>query len=673
MRTFNSQSKAWTIATLILMCLSGCTSVQQQYKVPKSKLAEDTIKANNAEVVESNQSGTSKPQAMTYLNSLSIKSENTEVNQDELSISQKETISVTTENIRLMDFIHESFATLGVSYVVDDGVNSLNGSITLDTNMELSKRDYYRLVKSLLEQNGAQISYNEGVYYIHPQALLANQLFTVGVGGSVADVPQTQGKVLQIVPLQFGSNINIERMLNQLTQTKVSSDLRRNTLFVEGLRAQVLQAVDLISMLDQPANRGKYVAFQPLVYTPAEQFAEDVVRLLEAESIPASVTQLTEKNVILIPFTRIGGVAVFASSKAFAERVAFWASKLDIAPEGTDSRYFIYRPKLARAAELGASIAPLFGGTMSSQEVGNDNRDTRSAVAAKVNVDNSVANNELKLVIDERANLLIFETTGAKYQAILPLIERLDTLPRQVILEATIAEVTLTDEFKFGVEFGLTEGEGTFSTQGGLGFSTIAGGSLTFSNAINNINARALRTNSLVNVLSNPTLLVRDGISATIVVGNEIPITTSVDTNDETNVVRTNIERIQTGLTLSVTPTINTEGVVTLAIDQRISTVGQGSGANLTILNREISTEVVANRGQPIIIGGLVSENNSEGDSKVPWLGDIPVLGNLFRSKSDMAEKTELIILVTPKIITDEQQWYEIRKNMQSGLENVTF
>ena len=95
-------------------------------------------------------------------------------------------------------------------------------------------------------------------------------------------------------------------------------------------------------------------------------------------------------------------------------------------------------------------------------------------------------------------------------------------------------------------------------------------------------------------------------------------------------------------------------------------------GENVPILKRDLKTEVVANSGQTIIIGGLVSENASEGDSKVPFFGDIPVLA-IYLSLKVTKKRAELIILVTPKIITDEQQWYEIKKNFQSGLENVTF
>ena len=652
-----------------LVILSGCTTNGYKYSVPKSNLQESPQSTIN-EPPQSNSEQVVESSSLTYLETLKLDANKQQNNNDELSISSKQKLTVATEKLKLIDFIHQSFGLLGLNYVVDDKVNNINSNVTLNAQEQISKRAFYKLVKGLLKKQGADLTYNEGVYYVHLNQLTRGSSFVVGVGSSIAQVPNVDEKILQIVPLQFGVNINIERTINQLTSAKVGADLDNNTLFIEGMQAQILQALELVNMMDKPANRGKYIAFQTLTYIDADEFAANTVKLLNNEGIPTSLGQPSQTNVVLTPFKQVGGVAIFASTKAFVERVAFWAKTLDVPPQGVQNHYFIYRPKFARAADLGTSLKPLFGGGTTT--VGNSNRDTKSAIGGQAST-NSVKSDGLNMVVDERANVLVFETTGTKYQRIMPLIKQLDTLPRQVILEATIAEVTLTDEFKYGVEYNLASGNFGFSTEGGLGIADIAGAGISWAGSLNKVNMRAFQTNNLVNVLSNPTLLVRDGTSASITVGNEIPITTSVDQNDETNVVRTNVNRTQTGLTLNVTPTINTEGVVTMVIAQKISNAGTDNGNGQIILNREINTEVVANSGQTIIIGGLISENVSNGDSKVPLLGDIPFLGNLFKSKSDKKEKTELVILMTPKIITDERQWYEIKKNFQSGLENVTF
>ncbi|WP_337879021.1 secretin N-terminal domain-containing protein [Rheinheimera sp.] len=601
---------------------------------------------------------------------------------DEQYFSASEMVTLAAENMRLEEFIHHVFGgVLGANYVISQALSQAPQQVTLNISEPMSKKALYRQVKELLLSNAAYISYKDKVFYFHPltQDLGAN--LQIGIGQAVRDVPATAGQILQIIPLQYGITISIERTLRELTKAKLTVDFDQSALFVEGTREQILQVLDLVSLLDQPSHRAKHISFISLVYVNPDDFVKQIATLLDNEGIPVAIGSPQQKNLVLVPMAQNGGIAVFASNSQFLQRVAFWASKIDQPPQGAQKQYFIYHPKYARARDLGDSLLPLFGGggTTTKAAAGNDSRDTQSSVNNKVAPTaqvNSVTSEQITIVVDERANMVIFETTGTRYQALLPLIRRLDIMPRQVVLEATIAEVTLTDEFRFGVEAFLKDGKFSLNTQGNFAVTDIAGGTLSFASSVNKFNLAALQSNTLVNVLSNPTLLVRDGTTATISVGEEIPIITSTESNfDQTPITRTNIDRRQTGLELSVTPTINTEGVVIMEIEQKISNQvnADADASSQIVLNRNIKTEVVANSGQTIILGGLISENNSNSDNQVPLLGKIPLLGNLFKSKADTRTKTELVILVTPKIIFDEKQWDEIRKNFSSGLENVKF
>ncbi|MCJ8267933.1 MAG: hypothetical protein MJK04_00850 [Psychrosphaera sp.] len=254
------------------------------------------------------------------------------------------------------------------------------------------------------------------------------------------------------------------------------------------------------------------------------------------------------------------------------------------------------------------------------------------------------------------------------------MIKRMDTLPKQVILEATIAEVTLTGGFKHGVEFAMKNGDfgyssgfNPFTTGLGAAWSTVdSAGSVLDSASIN-----LEESDNLINILSNPTLLVRDGVTATITVGDEIPLTTgtiSDPLNGNNPLQRNTVERRQTGLILTVTPTINSQGIIIMEI---MLSMTNADGQNL--LNREVSTEVVANSGQTVILAGLISEKTTNEGTKIPFFGDIPVLGNLFKSAKESTTKTELVILVTPRIINDGNQWGDIKNKFRKGLENVEF
>ena len=658
-----------TVLSLIcVLVLANCSSQHnKQYKVKESPLASNP--SNNTDFAPQ-QWAVNKAVAikkMERINDLSIElAQNKNISVDENYFSNTSEIQAAVETMALVDFIHHSLGgVLGASYVISDDIKNMAKTVTLNMQGSITQRDYYRHIKEILKNNNAYISFKENVFYIYPLKANGNSSIAIGIGRDFKDIPATNGNILQIIPLQFGIKIATERTLNQLTKAKVTPDFDQSTIFVQGSRSEVRQVIDLVVILDRPANRAKQIGFLPLEFITADEFAKQVVVLLENEGIPAGVGKPNQKNVVLVPLSRSGGVAIFASNLAFLERVESWAKKLDQPPKGEESQFFIYHPKYARAKDLGDSLTPLFGGTTSTI-AGNNARDTKSAVANKVKTNSMVSDGSLKMVVDERANMVIFETSGVRYQGLLPLIKRLDVMPKQVLLEATIIEVTLTDEFKQGVEFNLKDGNFDFSTN----FGGVTGtGLLNWAASGNTVDISAMKSNKLVNVLSNPTLLVRDGTTASIIVGDEVAITSSTDlVGNDNDTIRTNVERRQTGISLKVTPTINTTGVVIMEIEQKISNADEQ-----TISNREISTEVVANSGQTIILGGLISVNENNNDSKVPFFGDIPLIGNLFKSTSESDTKTELVILVTPKIIVDEKQWHEIKRKFTLGLENVSF
>ena len=236
---------------------------------------------------------------------------------------------------------------------------------------------------------------------------------------------------------------------------------------MRGERAKVKKVMELARILDLPSNKGKHIGLVKLTYITTDEFAAQVGKLLESEGIPVGIGNAKQKNVVLVPINHVGLVAVFSSSDAFLKRVRYWQQQIDKPAEGNEKRYFMYEPLNARVSDLGQSLTPLFGGSTDSSaktsSKGNSSRDTRSALTSSSSGGGSegssfVSNGEISMVVDERTNTLIFHTTGKQYQKLLPLVRRMDTLPRQVILEATIAEVTMSGTFKYGVEYAFQNG-----------------------------------------------------------------------------------------------------------------------------------------------------------------------------------------------------------------------
>ena len=251
----------------------------------------------------------------------------------------------------------------------------------------------------------------------------------------------------------------------------------------------------------------------------------------------------------------------------------------------------------------------------------------------------------------------------------------------QVLIEATIAEVTLTDGLQYGIEWYLKNTSGSqtsiLQTLGGLG---VGSGGLNYSILTDSkkfqLLLNALSQEGMIKILSSPRLTVRDGKSASIIVGTEVPVITSESTTSEiitegTSGIVRSVQYRRTGVSLTVTPSVHAKGVVTLQISQEVSEAQTNTTSNISspmILNRSLSTEVSAADGQTIVIGGLIKEKKSETISKVPILGDIPIFGYLFRTKSLSIESTELIVMITPRIIRNTQQIDEMRESIIKSL-----
>jgi len=367
-------------------------------------------------------------------------------------------------------------------------------------------------------------------------------------------------------------------------------------------------------------------------------------------------------------------------------RLEFWAKQIDRAGEGPAGKYFVFQPRFSRAADLGVSVAALIGGDASRVVEPSAPRDTRSALPTTTGGGSSsaiasrsrgaiggiaVTGNGVTMTVDSVSNTLIFFTTGPKYESLLPMIRRLDRPPKQVLIEATVAEVTLSGEFSRGVEFAFKDGKFSGGTLNSLGLPG-GGFSLNFAESVaDQIRLRLAQNDTLVNILSSPVLLVRDGFEASIQVGNDVPTVSSTATDpllsDRTV---TSIQYRKTGLDLSIVPTINAEGAVALQIKQSItSTVPVASGLSGApiFFQRLLSTEVVAGSGQGVLIGGLLSESESDSGARVPFFSRIPIAGEFLSAKTRRREKTELILLITPRIVESPSDWSAVYQRLKEG------
>jgi general secretion pathway protein D len=590
--------------------------------------------------------------------------------------SDEASLSISVNEMPIHDFLHYALGDLlKVNYIIDKSVEAKKENITLNIKEKISAKRLMKLVSELLSDQEVSINYNDGLYFIAKQQKnKKGKNIVTAVGRELTDVPFTSQEILQIIPLKYGVKISIEKALRQLVGVQISTDADLSALFLQGQREDILRSLEFIHLLDAPANRGKNIGLIALTYIESEEFTQQITKLLDNEGIPIATDNAGSKNIVMVPIAQVGAIAVFAADKDLLNRVRYWAKVIDKPLQSVSKQYFMYHPQYARASDLGESLSALLGGATAANRT---TAQSSTGAAPSASRRSGVSTEEMTLVVDERANAIIFYTSGNEYQALLPLIQKLDVLPRQVMLDITIAEVNLTDEFKHGVEWALSSGDVNMGTKQAFGVAGIGGFSLTLNGIDGELTANFLQTNNLVKVLSNPSLLVRDGVAANINVGSDISVVgqTTVDpiSGDRQT---TSSEYRKTGVDISVTPSINAQGIVIMTISQKISNTvpdSSGFGGNPDIFERGLNTEVVAQSGQTIILGGLISENINQSDKETPWMADIPVLGQLFKSAGDSKNRTELIMLITPKVIDRTDQWDDLTDAFKQRLEYLSF
>lgn len=681
------------LLAVIPVVLVGCASPHEPYSVPRSKM--ETSQPETVEQQASSDNTATQDasgQRLKSLEPLVVERVLREQRQDASSrFSDNDKQTASANNLPIAEFVQTVFSeVLDVNYIITDKAKNNSAKVSLNLKEPVSSRRLYQLARELLQNNELDVNYRDNIFYVTPKSSEDGDAPVIGLGRNAYDVPDTLGQVLQIIPLKYGITISIERTLRDLVNAQITPDTDQGALFVRGSRQQILRVIDLVNLLDVPSHRGKYVALLELTYLGPEDFIEKLTELLEAEGINASDQASGNDALVLVPIQQVGAVAMFAGDQSIIDRAEYWAKQVDRAQKGVEKQYYVYTPKYARASDLGESVAPLIGGAVESAG-GNQQRDTQSSQQQLVQGSQprssrrsaqqssggsiSVQSEDMKMTVDERSNSLIFYTTGANYQALLPIIQRLDLMPKQILLDATIAEVTLTDEFEQGFEFAFRNGKFSGGTLGALGVDGISGFQLNWADGLDQVIGKLSASTSLVNVLSNPTLVVRDGVAASISVGNDIPTIGATTSNPiESDRQTTVVNYRKTGVNLTVTPTINAQGLVLLEIDQEISSTtetGPTVSGSPSIFERSIQTEVLAQSGQTILLGGLISENKTKSDTNVPGLSKIPLLGNLFQSKSDSTEKTELVIFITPRVIDSVDDWTEIRARIAEGLTNL--
>lgn len=584
-------------------------------------------------------------------------------------------VSVNVEGLPLPAFINEVFGNLlGLSFEIDNPIQPRTELVTLRSTEAQPPQQLYQLAQQVLANYGVAIQLQgDFLRFTATKNQPPNPLPSMIVQGlTLPEVPPSHRPVFQFVPLKVVGYNQIKRWIEQLYKgydIVIQEYSENNAIVLIGSPQLVKQAIEAIRFFDQPSMQSRYSLRIEPAFLSAAVLAQKLTEVLTTQGYSVS-SRPAFSNITLLPINETNTIMLFAPDRETLAYVQQWAEQLDqlnlnqqIGTSDNKPRLFFYPVKNTPAEQLVALLNNLSG----------ELRKPNPAVTPA------------KFLSDPNRNAILFTGTGEEWTRLLPVLQEMDKPAKQVLIEATIAEITLTDQDQRGIEWVLNQAnlgglQGKLST---LTEPSIGGSGLTYTLS-NAGKARAIlnafASNSRATILATPRLMVRSGSEATINVGTEIPTLTSqtnsanVQVGGDTAIVQ-QIQYRRTGITLGLTPVVYAGRRVDLTINQQSSEARPNSTSNISspeIYNRQISTKLSLSDGHSVLLGGLIDNHRSEGRRGVPILSDIPLIGQLFRVDTDSTQRTELIIMIIPYIIEDEEETTAITEALQQQLELLT-
>lgn len=558
---------------------------------------------------------------------------------------------------------------LGVPFVMAPDVASRTEIISGGTGGTISKRDLFRLTQLALKQYGVEVYINGGLVTVG-SATPAGSDATVVRDRST---PETGGRVVQFFPVQT-IEVNVLQSLLQdlfpnLGNARITLDPLTNSLLISGPGREVAQVVRTLREIDQPRFAGAEVLRVEPVFWSTENLANALEQTLTTEGYVVSRQALAGRALVILSFPAANQLLLFSKDPVLLERARYWVEALDRpAALGDKPSTFVYQVENTDAQSLGqlaigqsptgGQAQPPVGVPGAAPAIaGSDMQRSASGGGASGSFMTG------RILTDPVGNRIIFTGTATEFAQLRDLMVTLDIPSPQVVIEVMLAEVTLTDSTRLGLNFAGVEttGDGAFNfgTEGiALGTGGLVG---TFVGPDFRARLNALASNNRVNILQRPRLVVRSGGNARFQVGTDVPIITSQRATDTSNSgngtdILQSVQYRQTGVILELEPIVYGDRV-DIRISQENSSAGDPAEgiSSPIILNRSLTTQIAIRDGWTGVLGGLISNNYSKNNSGVPFLKDIPLLGSAFQNNTVSGERTELLILITPHVVRGDE------------------
>lgn len=615
-------------------------------------------------------------------------------------------VALNYENAPLRTVVEDVLGgILAVNYVVSDAVE---GTITFQSERRFSRTDLLQILSDILARNGYLIQYFNTVYHVGPP----DELDTLtGLRGRTG-LENDQTRVIRLGGTPPDNIVEIAAALvppgNTITALEGTNDI-----VVRGDPSQFASIEELVNTLTGNGTRPQILTLLPLRRAAPE---------LVADQLASTFAASEQTNAVFVPIEQRQAVLVIAESRRTIREVRQLAAELDVDTRDQTSLRIIQLAHLdavdtaaqlnqvfgddaaeaPSAATEGDSLSNIVAAARAQANAGESARGVTSSgdqIAAPVilrgdrSADAGTGDRQgagdsprtvaaggnatpISIVADPRNNALLVQSSFKDFRRINDVVRTLDSAPSQVVIEATILEVNINDALQYGVQAYLQKQglsvrsslDGTAQDPGGAGFAAVIEDVRGNSNV--QFVVSALQSATDVKVISSPYLTVTNGGTARLAVGDQVPFVVASQSSSSggTVTVTQEVSSRDVGVILDVSPKISPANIVTLDINQQISSAVNTQtnlGNNPTISQRSVSSQINVASGRTVLLGGLIQERSDTGETGVPVVSKIPVVGNLFKQKADTQTRSELLIMITPRVVRNTNQLADLTRQLK--------
>ena len=595
-----------------------------------------------------------------------------------VDVQGPDVVELNYEQADLRLVLEQLAESLDISILIDPSIDK-RISIRTSPDRPLQREDIWPLIRLLTRDAGIFLERVGDVY----NARMINSSLPADIIGPDSSAETVNSQVMQITPLTYVSTETAVEALGPLLapEGSVSQLGSRDLLMITASDFLLQRANELLMLIDADPFSNQGIHLYQLSNANAPEVAEELVEILELIEGASPAYQVRG-------IERINAILVTAPASRGFEEISRWVEILDADSQEQVEQLFMYKVKNLDALELAETLSTVFeeeDDPLTPPNIGRSDTlnivDTLAAEASQtataetgqaplttvgVSANGAVsANLTVKIVADEATNSLLIRSTARDYRQLLTTISQLDVVPLQVMVNAVIAQITLTDDTRFGVDWSRVAG----NTLNPISSSTTTDlapnlNGLMFTIGFIDGSARvdatleAIAQNNEVRLLARPSLTVGNNQEGEIQIGAEVPVEAG-ESISAGGLSTTNIQYRDTGIGLLITPQINEDGVVNLIINQTLRSVdnsASGINNNPVFNNQEITTTVVVKNGDNIVLGGLIQTDTEALNTGVPLLNRVPGLGNLFSYQQDNQERRELFIVLRPEVINLNDQ-----------------